>query len=194
MLHIEGHIAACAVELGGAAAVHIRPKCVVGIAADVALEALRVAVELVLTILHDGEHVVHALLELRLRGGIVAGGISQREGREIVSAHVSVEPEVAAAPVLEVGVFCCPVGIIPRVESGLTHEGREQTVHVVGEQHVKVAVHGLTQRPIRERHLRELEVLGVEFVFGLCRQREDQSQKRKEFLLHGIDVVYVNIK
>ena len=194
VLHIEGHIAAGAVEFGGAAAVHIRPKCVVGIAADVALEALCVGVEFVLTILHDGEHVVHALLELRLRGGIVAGGISLREGREIVSAHMTVETEVAAAPVLEVGVERRPVGILSRVESGLTHEGCEQTVHVVGEQHVEVAAHSLAQRSFRERHLREFEVLGVELVFGLCRQREDQSQKRKEFLLHGIDVVYVNIK
>ena len=171
VLHIQGHIAASTVECRR----HIRPQVVVGISSDVAVKTFRVAVERILTVFHHTDHIIHTFLQLSPDGIVVTCSIGQRKGREIVTAHMAVQTERTASPVVEVGMQGCPVLVNTAVEPGLTYERCQESVYVVGHQHLDVEIHRRLQRSLRECHLGKLEVFRIETVFTLGTQREHQS-------------------
>ena len=168
VLTIERHPTPVALYAREVALIEFLPRIVDGLTANEAVETFLVVVILILTVFHDFQHIVHALLELRSNGLIMAGRIGQCQSREIVTANMSTEVEAIAAPVLEVGVLGEPLvvrtGLVLRVgQTGLTYIGREQTVNVVLEQHLDVEIHGRLHRAIQEGDLFQVEMLGIEF-------------------------------
>ena len=170
MLTIEGHPAARTAELRDVAGIEARPDVVQGLSADESLQTLRVVLVGILTVLHDGEAVVQLLLHLRLRAGIVRGGIGQGEGADVVSAHVSAQVEARiASPVREVGMLLLPSVILRRTvlrQSCLTDEGSHQPVGIVFQQQSVVRFHHGLHRTLEQRHLLEVEMLRIDFA--LC--------------------------
>ena len=173
VLHVEGHPSAVALVGLYVTLVEGRPVRVDGLSADESVESLGVLVELVLTVLHHLQHVVHALLQTGLQVGVVTGGIGQGQGRQIVAADVAAEVEAGVAPVGEVRVARGPL-VVRRLlvrrlgQSGLAHVGRQQAVDVVFHEHLDVLVHGCLHRTVEQCHLLQVEVFGIEQALGRC--------------------------
>ncbi len=91
VLAIEGNPAAVGLKRREVAAVETRPDLVEWLSADESFQSFGVVVEGALAIVENVQHVVEALLHLCLRVGIAGGGVCQRQGGEIVTAHMSFE-------------------------------------------------------------------------------------------------------
>jgi len=169
VLTVERHPPAHFVELGEVAGIQTRPRAVDGLAPDEAVETVRIVVIGILTILQNTEHIVETLLEAGLGAGIMARGVCQGEGREIMTSDMPGEVETAATPVLKVGMLRQPAGIDPATEAGLTDKRGEQTVDIILHEMPDVEIHRRLERTVQERYLTEIEMMGIELALGLDR-------------------------
>ena len=192
MLAVEGHPAPVAADGGGIAGIEVFPRLVDGLSSDEAVEPLRVAVVVVLTVLHHADHILQPLLQLCLHLVVATGGIGQREGCEVVTAHMTVEVEVVASPVGERRMLLLPLVVTAAVVGSgskprLPDVGCQQTIHVILHQHLEVHLHGCLHRSVEQRHLREVEMLGIEYTLCLGPHCKDQQDDGCENLLHITD-------
>ena len=158
---VEGYPAAVEVESAGTdvAAAHLGPyPASVGGAAQIAVARG------VLTPAQLGQHVVEAALDL----GIARGGIHVREGRQVVSADVSVEAGIL------------PVGIVGGLggEPGLLEIWRQQAVGVEPEQIAHVHLHGVAEGRLGEPHGADGIILDVAVSAGSRREAARRGQDR----------------
>ena len=165
MNNVERYVAAVLVELREVATVEACPHTVVGEAANVAVESIGVVIEYGLALRHLLQGVVHALLQPGTHILILGGSVGQGECREIVAAHMSVETEVARAPVGEVGML-----FLPTLDTSLAEVGGEQTVNIVLQQQVVVEVEGRLEHAVGEGYFLQVEQVRVELALSIaCR-------------------------
>ena len=161
MNDVERYVAAVLVELREVATVEACPHTVVGESANVAVESIGVVIEYGLALRHLLQGVVHALLQSGTHILILGGRIGQGECREVVTTHMSVEAEVARAPVGEVGVL-----FLPSLDTCLAEVGGEQAVYIVLQQQVVVEVEGRLEHAVGEGHLLKVEQVRVELALS----------------------------
>ena len=176
VLNVKRYIASGVVELCGITCKHVCPQRIVGIAADISIQAGSVRVKLVLTVFHYFEHIVHALFQQGLCVCLVACSVCQCQGREIMASHVAVETEGARSPVIKVWVQGRPVGVIAGIEAGLPHKRSEEPVNIVGKEGLEIQVLSLFQRTVCHCYLAEVEMLRVNLTLCLCFLRERKGQ------------------
>ena len=182
MFAIERHPAAHIAELAGAACIEILPGIVDRLSANETVQTGFVGIEHVLTIFQNGQHIIDFRQKLLLFLGIVAGCIGQRQRRQIVTAHVSVQTETAAAPILMVGMLLFPLVIAAlRVGGGrkprLTHERCQQAVGIIAEKQLDVEILSGLERTVQEGHFFQIEMLGINLRLRNSRSRKQKSRR-----------------
>ena len=129
----------------------------IGHATHVALAPLRVVLRIGIgTALQLTDHILHPLTtRLAACGGI------EGHRRQIVTSHVSVQT-------VPVGI-----GFGLRRQSGLFVIGCQQTVAVVLQQRLDIQVARLLQRTVRQDHIAEGELVGIQLVLCVASHRDD---------------------